>query len=281
MGDQMIRKFLTTSLLLLAALTGARADYVDLDDPVVGHSGKTWADVVRAIVPDLDADGAGNTVIDLPYLVDLGDGDPPPQPQLPVSVSSIEVSPIKAEGRSFTTMLVDLGGAEGWAVNVVALALLDEDLKLLDVINVGQDKLNAFRPPLLQISDKDEALLTYSEHGNSNQVYGAYGLIMVRDGKFQVIDTYSTLDDHWCGHERKQALTFDIPPAGAGYWPIIATITDRQAEPDPAEDCGDEVPQPGFENTYSVTYNWSASMGLYVADGEGLAPLYELNESRY
>ncbi len=221
----MIRKFLTTSLWLLAALSGARADYVDLDDAVAGHPGKTWADVVRAIVPDLDADGRGNTVIDLPYLVDLGDGDPPPQPQLPVSVSSIEVSPIKAEGRSFTTMLVDLGGADGWAVNVVALALLDEDLKLLDVINVGQDKLNAFRPPLLQISDKDQALLTYSEHGNSNQVYGAYGLIMVRDGKFQVIDTYATLDDRWCGHERKQTLTFDIPPP--------ARATGRSPPPSP------------------------------------------------
>lgn len=55
----MIRKFLTTSLLLLAALSGARAGYVDLDDPVAGHPDKTWADIVRAIVPDLDGDGAG------------------------------------------------------------------------------------------------------------------------------------------------------------------------------------------------------------------------------
>jgi hypothetical protein len=281
MGDQMIRKFLTISLLLFTAISGANAAYFDLDDPVAGQPGKTWADIVRLIVPDLDANGEGSTVIDLPYVVDLGDGDPPPQPALPVSVSSIEVEPIRTEGRTLTAMLVDLGGADGWAINVVALALLDEDLKLIDVINVGQDKLNAIRPPLLQISEKDDALLVYSEHFNSNQVYGSYALLMVRDGKFQTIDTYATLNDSWCGHDRKQTLAFDIPPAGAGYWPITATITDRQAEPDPAEDCGDEVPQPGFENAYSVTYTWSASMGMYVADGEGLNPVYEMNESRY
>jgi hypothetical protein len=280
MGDLMIRT-LFVGLALGIGLSPAFAGSVELGDPVAGHPGMIWADVVRAIVPDLDAEGQGHEVIALPYLVDLGDGDPPPQPVLPVSVQSLEVEPLEAEGRTFTLLLLDLGGADGWAVNVAPLALLDEKMRLLDVINVGQDRLNALKLPMLRLSDRDEAVLTYSEHGNSNQVYGAHGLIMVRNGAFQVIDTFSTLDDHWCGHERRQTLSFDIPAQGPGYWPVRATITDRLVDPDPNEDCGDEPRKAGFEQSYSETYRWSSSLGQYVRDGDGMAALYEINESRY
>ncbi len=280
MGDLMIRTLLV-ALALGAGLSPAAAAFVELSDPVEGHPGMTWADVVRGVVPDLDAEGQGHEVVELPYLVDLGDGDPPPQPVLPVSVQSIEVEELEAEGRAYTVMLLDLGGAEGWAVNVAPLVLLDKKMALLDVINVGQDRLNALKLPMVRISDRDEAVLTYSEHGNSNQVYGAYGLVMVRNGAFQVIDTFSTLDDHWCGHARTQRLSFDIPSQGPGYWPVRATITDTLVDPDPGEDCGDEAREAGFENTYSETYRWSSSLGQYVRDGDGLAPLYEINEGRY
>lgn len=281
MGALMIRT-LFVGLGFCACLSPASAAFVDLDDPVQGHPGMTWADVVRHVVPDLDAQGQGHKVVDLPYLVDLGDGDPPPQPVLPVSVQSIEVEPLEAEGRSLTVMLLDLGGAEGWAVNVAPLVLLDEQMRLLDVINAGQDRFNALKLPMLRISDKDEAVLVSSEHGNSNQVYGAYGLVMVRLGKFQVIDTFSTLDDHWCGHARTQTLSFEVPPEGPGYWPVRAIVTDTLVDPDPAEDCGDAAREAGFENRYSQTYRWSSSLGQYVADdGDGLAPLYELNLDRY
>lgn len=280
MGDLMIRTLLV-ALALGAAVSPASAAFVDLDDPVQGHPGMTWADVVRHIVPDLDAQGQGHKVVELPYLVDLGDGDPPPQPVLPVSVGSIEVEELEAEGRAYTVMLLDLGGAEGWAVTIAPLVLLDKKMALLDVINVGQDRLNALKLPMVRISDRDEAVLTYSEHGNSNQVYGTYGLVMVRNGAFQVIDTFNTLDDHWCGHARTQRLRFDTPSKGPGYWPVRATITDTLVDPDPGEDCGDEAREAGFENTYSETYRWSSSLGQYVRDGDGLAPLYEINEGRY
>jgi len=277
----MFKTILIASAAVLAGLSPAFAGYFDLDEAVAGHPDTTWATLVRQIVPDLNAEGVARTVIDLRYLVDLGDGDPPPVPQLPLSLSSVVAEPIEVEGRTLTAMLVDLGPAEGWAVNVAALALFDENLTLLDVVNVGQDRLNTLRLPHLRISETSEALLTYSEHGNSNQVYGAYGLIMVRDGTFQVIDTFSTLDDRWCGHLRTQSLAFDSPPAGPGFWPIRAAITDRLADPDLTEDCGDEIVLPGFETTYSVTYAWSAAMGLYVADGDSLDAFYALNEARY
>ncbi len=273
---------LTLSLLAVTAVSAAHAgDYFDLEDEIAGHPGKTWYDAVKAIVPDLKPDGTGTLQIDLPYVVDLGDSDLPPKAVEPITVHSVEVQQIEAEGRQLTLVLADLGEADGWASNVEAMALFDENMTLLDAINVGQDKVTELYGEPIRISARDEAVVTHSEHFNSNQTYGAYAVVMVRDGKFQTIDAVDTLGDRWCGHDRSQAIAVSASDAGAGYWPLTITVTDELKRADEGADCGDEVMQEPWTETYSQTYNWSASMGLYVAGDEGFAELNAINSERY
>lgn len=270
------------SLLALTAISSAHAGgYFDLTDPVTGHPGKTWYDLAKAIVPDLKPDGIGTAHIDLPYVIDLGDADEDPKAVSPFKIRSVEVQQIEAEGRQLTVLLADLGEADGWAANVEAMALFDENLTLLDAINVGQDKMTELYRDPIRISAEDEAFVTHSEHFNSNQTYGSYAVVMVKDGKFQTIDAIDTLSDRWCGHDRSQALAVTAADAGAGYWPLTITVTDELKRNEEDGDCGDEIMQPPFTETYSQTYNWSASMGLYVAADEGFEQLRTINQDRY
>jgi hypothetical protein len=265
--------------LALFAIPAAQAE--NLDDPIAGHPGKTWYDLIRAVVPDLSPSGEGSKTIPLRYVEDLGDSDEDPVPEGPFVVHDAETRTIRAEGRQLTVLSVDIGPAEGWAASIEALALFDEEFKLLDAINVGQDRFNELRADAIPISARDEALLTYSEHFNSNQTYGSYALVMVRDGRWQTIDTVSTLSDRWCGHERTQSLDVASTKTGAGYWPITVTVTDIQRAQDTDGECGDEADETDFEKGYAATYNWSASMGLYVADGDSLTALADENSGRY
>ena len=277
--DPVLRALLI-AVLGLAALP-ATAERFELGQPVPGQAGKTWFDAVKLVVPDLIWQGdnaTGATSIPL-RSVDSNDNELA-SPEAEFIVHGVDVEPLLAEGRALTLVSFGLGPAAGWAAEIEALAVFDENLALLDAINIGQDKLNEIRGTPIRISAADEAVLTYSEHFNSNQTYGLYALLMVKDGKFQTIDIVGTLGDRWCGHERTQALAVSSQDAGIGYWPITVTVTAVQkATAD--KDCGDEVRQPGFERTYATTYNWSASMGVYVTEGEGFAALAEENSERY
>jgi len=265
----------------LAATVPAAAEMRQLIDPVAGHPGRTWYDLMKIIVPDLTPEGAGSEAVALRYVEDLGDSDEDPRPEGPFIIRSVDASTLEAEGRRLTVLSADLGPADGWAAKVEALAVFDEGLNLLDAINVGQDSFNGIRGNPIRISARDQALLTYSEHFNSNQTYGSYALLMIRDGQWQTIDTISTLSDRWCGHERTQSLNAASSESGPGYWPITVTVTDTQHSSEADDECGGEANGPEFDKTYAVTYTWSASMGLYVASDHGFAALDEENGDRY
>lgn len=265
----------------LAAVPASACDCHELSDPVAGHPGKTWFDIAKAIVPDLHWQGeraVGSTSVPLRYVDPDEEEEALPERQF--IVHGLEVKPLLAEGRALTLVSFGLGPADGWAIDIEALALFDETLVLLDAINIGQDKTTGTRGAPIRISATDEAVLTYSEHFNSNQTYGSYALVMVKGGKWQTIGTISTLSDRWCAHQRTQTLDVSAPEAGAGRWPITVTVTDTQTF-DETMDCGDQVAEPDFTRIYATTYRWSASMGAYVADGEGFAGLHAINQERY
>lgn len=273
----------TIAFLLLASFgTAAAAESFDIAAPIAGQTGKTWFDIAKIIVPDLHWQGeraVGASSIPLRNLDPADDEIARPEAQF--VILSVQVEEIEAEGRRLTLASFGLGPADGWAIGIEALALFDENFVLLDAINIGQDQFTELRGSPIRIARDSEAVLSYSEHFNSNQTYGHYALIMVKDGRLETIDTIGVLSDRWCGHERTQSLDASAADAGAGYWPITVTVTDvltTEGQGECGEDAADEEP---FENTVSATYNWSASMGFYVADREALDQLAEVNRNRY
>ena len=46
-------------------------------------------------------------------------------------------------------------------------------------------------------------------------------------------------------------------------------------------DCGDQVREAEFTNAFETTYDWSTSLGLYVAGEDRFEALSEVNQDRY
>lgn len=274
----MIRPASLAVLAVFAALSVARAEPYGLAEPVPGQAQAAFLDLLRTVIPDLTDAGTAEAPLRLPYIA-RDESDEDPQTEASFSLSGLQSVRIRSEGREVTLVLADLGQADGWVSHVELLAAFDENLRLLDAINVGQDQTTGIAGAPIPISPADDAILTYSEHTNSSQTYGAYGLVMLKDGRFQVIDTVSTLGDRSCGRQRTQELTATAPVDGPGYAPVTLTVNDVQSVLD--EDCDEERAPPAFEKAYSVTYTWSASLGGYVADSDDFAELNLENQDRY
>jgi hypothetical protein len=280
----MIRAFAVSLFALAAAVSAAHAEYYNLGDAVAGHPDAIYFDLAKALIPDLHLDASGGftgtKALQVPFVQHV-DGEEDPTPPEVVNLFSVEAMPFEAEGRDFTLMLAGMGPVDGWVAEYEVLAIFDEDLKLVDALNIGMDRVTEIRDDApIRISKQDEAILTYSEHFNSNQTYGQQALIFFRHGKLQVIDIIGVFSDRWCGHDQVQELAITSPDAGDGLWPITATVTDTLLVATD-EDCGEAAPEVPFTRSYAATYNWDASLGKYAADSQELDALARYNQGRF
>ena len=92
--------------------------------------------------------------------------------------------------------------------------------------------------------------------------------------------TIFTFSDRACNYEQQQQLAISAGEGGgAGYWPIIATLTELRTITD---EC--EIPEghePPFSRRLSVTYSWDASANAYVADSDSFERLAQQSRERF
>jgi hypothetical protein len=264
-------------------LTGLAApDLPEATGAVAGHPGVTYLDLLRQAIPDLAMNAADKQVeghlTSLRHIMGKDAGGDPPDP---VTVDFLEVRHIKAGGRPRLVVLVNLGQAEDSAQSTTLMALYDDapQPKLLDALDVGVDKDTGFndKPSQIALGPGDDALVTYSEHSNSNQSYQARLVIFVRGDRLRLIDDIFVLSDNACGYQRDETPVFATRP-GAPYATLEVTVTERLKRLD--EDCGDQgVPAP-YVRTYRASYRWDAAKGAFVSHGD-LDKLDKLNRGRF
>lgn len=254
-----------------------------LDDHVPGHPGVTYLDLLRQVIPDLAYNPATKQVeghLDsLRHILGKQSQADPPDPV--VLQYGVEVRRIKAGGKPRLALLADLGQPEDSVASMDLLALYDDGPKpkLLDAVDVGVDKLTGFndKPSQISLGPGDDALVTYSEHFNSNQSYAQRLVIFVRGDRWRLLDDISLLSDAFCGFKRQEEPTFATRP-GSPYGALIVTVTETLTRTD--EDCsGQKVPAP-YVHTYRSTYRWDAAKGDFFAHGD-MARLDKLNEKRF
>jgi len=270
--------------LVIACPAGAFAapDLPEVGDAVPGHPGVTYLDLLRQAIPDLAMNAADKQVEghlkSLRHIMGKGQAADPPDPLV---VDFIEVRHIKSGGRPRLVVLADLGQAEDSAQSTTLLALFDHAAKpkLLDAVDVGVDKDTGFNenPSQIALGPGDDALVTYSEHGNSNQSYQARLVIYVRGDRLRPIDEVFVLSDNACGYQREETPAFTTKPA-TPYATLEVTVTERLKRL--GEDCGDERPPAPYVRTYRATYSWDAAKGAFVEKGD-LAKLDKLNRGRF
>ncbi len=260
----------------------ATPDLPEVTGAVAGHPGVTYLDLLREAIPDLAYNAADKQVEghlkSLRHIMGKGAGGDPPDP---VVVDFIEVRHIKAGGRPRLVVLAGLGQAEDSAQSATLLALFDDAAKprLLDAVDVGVDKDTGFNdhPSQIALGPGDDALVTYSEHSNSNQSYQARLVIFVRGDRLRLIDDIFVLSDNACGYQRDETPVFATQPA-TPYATVLVAVTERLKRLD--EDCsGQAVPRP-YVRAYHAAYRWDAAKGAFVGRGD-LVRLDKLNRGRF
>ncbi len=273
--------------LLIAAAGGSAAAEVEIGARVPGSADLTYASLLKQVVPDLalaNGEATGTQVRPLRHIAEGFGGKPPGA----IAIRTADALALEAEGRNHLLVLAHLGASEDRVEETVILALFDQgpSPRLLDVVDVGMDRFTSLgKPPLLRIGPKDQAVVTTSSHHNSNQSYRSTALMAVQQGRFKLIDTFSTLGDRACrGRDElvnSQTLSFAAEPSKGGrYHAIRATVI--EGETVKAGACGGrEGGARTSSRRWSASYRWSEAEQAFVRSSDALKNLEARNEKRF
>jgi hypothetical protein len=262
----------------------SRAGAIDPTDHVAGHPTVTYFDLVKKIVTDLDslpAHGEATAHTIVPYRHIEGN-HAKTVPAGPVAIQLLTALTIHTLGKSRLALMVDLGPSDGDVTEFTLLALFDmaEQPKLLDVIEVGGDRLTGFTDkPLLPLGRGSDLIVIDSDHFNSNEDFVGTEFLFVRNDRFQLIGSLFTFDERICASARTQLPIFRTSPdAGRSYRRVYVAVREKLALQDDSADCGDEkIPRP-FTKTFHETYRWSARRQKFAVTSSDLKKLEREND---
>jgi hypothetical protein len=270
-----------TLALAAATVLATQAHALDLDDAVPQHPDAAVFDLLVQVIPDLAMDSDGSLVGGTPPVLRHVSGEewagaPPDR----LENAAIDIVPFMWGGAGYLALTSNFGDSPDSAARVQLLAVFTDDLGLVDAVDIGLDRNNGLADqPTLRIGPGDEMLIAAGGHFNSEQSYQQTALIVLNGTELQAIDIVGTFSDRACSGEHTQALALEIGDGPGRYWPITATVIDTVTPT--GLDCGEDAPPERREREVSVTYNWSASIGGYVADSDAFIRLAEENVERF
>ena len=264
--------------LLVWLCAALPAGATELGEKVPSHPGLTYFDLMKLVVTDLALDTkSGHALVQFRHIE--GKSSKTGVPDEP-SIESLDVMPIPGD-RSRLMVLADLGHTDEDVADVALLCLfaLDPSPKLLDVVEVGNDRLTGFQSKApLMLASGAPLILIWSGHSNSNQSYQITEMIFVRHERFSLIDSLFLFGESFCAFERTQTSSFATLPDRGPYRAVhvaVLQVTKRSGE-----DCGhDKAPIPG-RKTYQATYRWDARKQDFVAGSHELDKLSKVNWQR-
>ena len=274
-------------MFLLGATCSGQAADVD-NSPVVQvvtpGSHTRFLDLARHFVPDLD--GMGNTFTGrkLNPVRHIGGDDFANEDIETFGLFDVSHVMMRADGKDRLLVLFDFSQAANAAQGIAILALYDlssEKPTLLDAADIGFDASTYFFDrALLPVSDRTDVILTLSSHFNSSQNYATQSMILVRNDRFELIDSTSLLGERTCGVDRQQVIRYAANPTeGKPYAPIKVTVTDTASAIE--EVCADLEPAEIGVREIKATYVWNAGKDRYFPDSDSMELLEKDNQSRY
>ncbi len=253
------------------------------NDPVAGHPGLTYLDLVRQAVPDLKLDATAGDIegeLPTPPPRHLGgksfEGDEPD----PVTLDWMEDKRIVAGGKRRMVILADLG-PDPDRVQSQTLLLLFDDVKkpkLLDVVDVGLDKDTVLNDTEfhVKLGPGDDAIVTDSEHNDADISFDGRFLLFVHNNRFQAITDFYVINANNCSWNDRQTPSFVTHPvAGSPYADVDVRIVHRIVHTGD-NDCGDAAPK-AMTHTYHALFHWDAKAGRFVTTSRALKALNKLN----
>lgn len=275
--------FLVVACLLSWTAPGW-AGLVKPSDPVPGHSGLTYFDLMKMVVTDLDPASAGDEaaahqIVDYRHIEGKGAKT---IPEGAVGIESLEPLAIHTDGESRLVLMADLGPSDEAVAEFVLLALFDigGKPKLLDVVEVGTDRLTGFSDkPRLPLGHGTDLIVVDSDHFNSDEDFVNTELIYVRNDRFRLAEALYTYNSKSCTYQLTEWPAIKtLADRGRRYRRIVLTVPEKVAlQPDFA-DCGDEKAPRPFVRTFRAAYRWNPHRRTFVAASGNLDELGKVND---
>jgi hypothetical protein len=266
----------TSAFAVLACLSfwpaSGRASLVEPSDPVAGHTGLTYFDLMKMVVTDLAPESAGDEAkaYQIVNYRHIEGKTSKTVPEGPVAIKYLEPLEIHSDGTARLALMADLGPSDGAVAEFVLLALFDLDgkPKLLDVVEVGTDRLTGFSDaPLLRLGHGTDLIRIDSDHFNSDEDFVNTELIFVRHGRFQLIDAVYTYNAKSCSYQLTEwPAVKTLSDRGRRYRRIVLTVPEKVELQKDYTECGDEKAPRPFVRAFHAEYHWNPTQLAKVND---------------
>lgn len=277
-----------TALFVIACLcfwtVSSRAGLVKPSDRVAGYAGLTYFDLMKMVVTDLTAENTNgepkaHQIVDYRHIEGK---DARTVPAGTVAIKYLEPLEIHSGGRVRLALMADLGPSDEAVAEFVLLALFDlhGKPKLLDVVEVGTDRLTGFSYiPLLPLGRGSDLIRISSDHFNSDEDFVNTELIFVQNGRFQLVDAVYTYNVKTCTYQLTEwPVVMTTADRGRRYRRIVLTVSEKVTLQQDFADCGDDkVPRP-FVRTFDAVYRWNAHRRAFVRTSSSLDKLAKEND---
>jgi hypothetical protein len=269
------------ALFWLGGATGVGA--AGLDAAIPGHPGVTAFDLMKLVVTDLalDDDGGavGHVTVPFAHIQGKDQAGAPPE-TINLDGSKLDTMAIPGDP-SRILVLVDLGPQDGFVADAELLALiaLAPAPKLLDVVEVGMDRVTVFaeKAKPVMLAPRSPLILIESGHDDSDQDFTTIEMMFIRNDRFQWIGGFSTLDEQVCGYKRLEPW-FVWPLPGAGPYPALHVSVVERVTRTGANGCGDQVAPRPRVTRYQANYRWDARAQRFVTRSTEMQQLAKENE---
>ncbi len=267
---------------VVASLAGSSAAS-DLSDAAPGNAGVTAFDLARLVVTDLKrtADGAAGSKVVRFRHIEGKSMLAAPGDAITLGDSAVDIIPVP--GSSDRVMaLIDLGQSEGNVeeADLLGLYALTPKLRLLDVVEVGNDRETGVEDDLPLLAPGAPLIVVDSGHSNSNESYNDAEMIFIRGDRFQLIDNHFTYSMSVCSFSRTQTATYSVAPTGAPYRAVTLSVREETTLSHEDGCSGEGKPPKAGVKTYIGTYVWDAAHARYVTHSAALKALDALNAER-
>jgi hypothetical protein len=264
-----VRTAIAALIGILWLADAASAEIVELTDMLPGHPGVTYFDLMKLVVTDIEVDPpeppTAHTIV--PYRHIEG-AKARTEPAGPIAIKYLEPLNIHAGGPARLALMADLGDSDEAVAEFVLLALFDmtDEPKLLDVVEVGRDRLTGFgTPALTPLGNGTDLINIDSDHFNSNEDFVVNELLFVRNDRFELVDSLFTFDVKMCAFALTEEPSVSTRLArGERYRRILLNVREKREVMPDAASCDDKPPRP-FAQNYSTVYRWDAHRGRFVA----------------
>lgn len=243
----------------------------DINTAVPGHPGLVYFDLLRQLVPDLEANetmASGSEIGPIAHVMGpfMGSDGLAKVPER-ITFGSFQTRIGQFEGEQRILILTELGAGDVQNAPTVLLAFSDDDKpKLLDAMDVALSNTVFFGLDPFDIGQDDQAIVATSQRVAGETTELGDVLLFMRDGKFQPITLLSRVETIGCGFQWTQpiSVTGQRPATAGPYDDFKVTITDTGSLLD--NGCDQSEGETPFANDYSALFQWTAATGRFAGD---------------